>query len=223
MQLLTVMNFILNRRKFMENVKILALVGGISRNSLNKRFYNSILELSPAGFSFETFDISKLPFYSQDLEMDPPDIVSEYKDKIREAQAVLLISPEYNRSFPGVLKNAIDWGSRPYGMNLWEKKPAAVMGASAGNIGTFGAQHHLRQVMAYLNMYVMGQPEFYFNGSEAFDGKGKLINEKTKQLLTKYFAAFHEHIELTGEGKINSREARAHFKSQGLEDSPFTH
>jgi chromate reductase, NAD(P)H dehydrogenase (quinone) len=202
----------------MENFKTLTLVGGISRNSLNKKFYQSILELSPIGYEFETFDISKLPFFSQDLEMDPPDIVSEFKEKIREAQAVLLITPEYNRSLPGVLKNALDWGSRPYGMNLWGKKPAAVMGASIGSIGTFGAQHHLRQILAYLDMVVMGQPELYFNASDAFNEQGKLVNEKTKDLLKKYFETFYDLID-----RNLGPAAHGRFHSQGLADSHVAH
>jgi chromate reductase, NAD(P)H dehydrogenase (quinone) len=204
----------------MDNFRILTLVGGISRESLNKRFYQSILDLKPEGFEFETFDISKLPFFSQDLENDPPDIVTEFKEKIRDAEGVLIVTPEYNRSMPGVLKNAIDWGSRPYGMNLWDKKPAALIGASPGNIGTFGAQHHLRQVLAYLNMHVMGQPEFYFNATAAFDENNNLVNEKTKHLLHKYFSSFYNLMELilrNGEAKIPN------YKSQGLEDSPLAH
>ncbi len=126
--------------------------------------------------------------------MDPPDIVTHLKELIRETDAVLFITPEYNRSFPGVLKNAIDWGSRPYGQNLWDKKPAAVLGASVGSIGTFGAQHHLRQVLAYLNMHTLGQPEMYFNATDAFNEEGRLVNEKTKQLLTQFFDKFQEHI-----------------------------
>src|SRR4051812_39838995 len=98
----------------METIKLLTLVGGISSKSLNKRYFNAIKDLAPEGFEFIEIDISKLPFFSQDLEFDPPDIVTEYKEKIREADAVLFITPEYNRSIPGVLKNAIDWGSRPY-------------------------------------------------------------------------------------------------------------
>lgn len=205
----------------MENFRIFTLVGGISRESLNKRFFQSIVDLKPEGFEFETFDISKLPFFSQDLENDPPDVVTEFKEKIREADGILFVTPEYNRSFPGVLKNAIDWGSRPYGMSLWDKKVAAVIGASPGNIGTFGAQHHLRQVLAYLNMHVLGQPEFYFNATAAFDENNKLVNEKTKHLLHKYFAAFKELLELVhGPAKT---AAFGNFKSQGLEDSPLAH
>lgn len=205
----------------METFRVFTLIGGISRDSLNKRFYNAIEELCPEGFEFETFDISKLPFFSQDLENDPPDIVTEFKDKIREADGILFITPEYNRSLPGVLKNAIDWGSRPYGMNLWDKKTAAIIGASPGNIGTFGAQHHLRQILAYLNMHVLAQPEFYFNATAAFDENNVLVNEKTKHLLTKYFAAFYDLLTLT-RGNAEDTKIPGH-KSQGLEDSPFAH
>lgn len=203
----------------MDTIRVLTLVGGISRESLNKKLFRAVQDLDLSSFEFETFDISRLPFFSQDLEDDPPDKVTEFKEKIRECDAVLFITPEYNRSFPGVLKNAIDWGSRPYGTNLWEKKPAAVMGASVGNIGTFGAQHHLRQVLAYLNVYVMGQPEFYFNGSKSFDQEGRLTNDKTRELLIKYFDAFEEHVALiTGQ-----KEMGGLYPSQGLEDSPVAH
>ena len=201
----------------MTNIKTLTLVGGISRDSLNKKLYHSILELSPKNFQFENFEISRLPFFSQDLEMDPPDSVTSFKEKIREADALLIITPEYNRSFPGVLKNAIDWGSRPYGHNLWEKKAVAILGASPGNIGTFGAQHHLRQVLAYLNMYVLGQPEFYFNATDAFDGNGKLINPKTKKLLFQFFEKFYKHVSIFNDPAQNIKE----YDSHGLEDSPF--
>ena len=173
-------------------IKLLTLVGGISRDSLNQKYFQALKTLDPEGFEFNSFDISKLPFFSQDLENDPPDRVTEFKEKIREADAVLFITPEYNRSFPGVLKNAIDWGSRPYGHNLWDSKPAGILGASIGNIGTFGAQHHLRQVLAYLNMRVVGQPEVYLNGSEAFDHQGNFQKESTRELLLKFFEALHE-------------------------------
>lgn len=204
----------------MNTYQTLVLVGGISRGSLNKKFFQSIQALKPEGFSFETFDISRLPYFSQDLEMDPPDIVSELKEKIREAEAVIFITPEYNRSFPGVLKNAIDWGSRPYGMNLWKQKPAAVLGASVGSIGTFGAQHHLRQVLAYLDMTVMGQPEFYFNAHDAFNEKGELAKPSTVDFANKFFQAFYEMIERVSTASTNQG---AHFRSEGLEDSPMAH
>ncbi len=205
----------------MEKIKVLTLVGGISRESINKKLFFAIQDLGLNDFEFMTFDITKLPYYSQDLEMDPPDQVTSFKELIREAQAVLFITPEYNRSVPGVLKNAIDWGSRPYGMNLWDKKPAAVLGASVGNIGTFGAQHHLRQVLAYLNMYTLGQPDFYFNATGAFDAEGKLTNPKTEHLLMKFFESYFDLITLCQGPKQSETQAR--FKSQGPDDTLVAH
>ena len=205
----------------MEPIKTLTLIGGISRDSLNKRFFSAIQQLEIDAFEFNVFDISRLPFFSQDLENDPPDYVTGYKERIRECDALLIVTPEYNRSVPGVLKNAIDWGSRPYGQNLWDKKPAAIMGASIGNIGTFGAQHHLRQMFAYLNMHVMGQPEFYFNASNAFDEGGKLANESTIEFVKKFFDAFREHVQLVSPGNFMDKDVT--YKSRGLEDSPVAH
>lgn len=205
----------------MDSLRTLTLIGGISRDSINKRFFHSLELLDLKDFEFDVFDISRLPFFSQDLENDPPDIVTEFKEKIRESDCLLIITPEYNRSFPGVLKNAIDWGSRPYGHNLWDKKPAAVMGASIGNIGTFGAQHHLRQVFAYLNVMVMGQPEFYFNASKAFDEGGRIAEQSTKDLILKFFDAFRKHVTLVS-GRTDSG-IQVTYPSQGLEDSPTAH
>lgn len=170
--------------------RVLALVGGISRDSLNIKLFTAIRTQMKTSFNFHFFDISVLPFFSQDLENDPPEIVEEFWQEIKKSDGVLFITPEYNRSYPGVLKNAIDWGSRPADKNKWKGLPAGVMGASVGAIGTFGAQQHLRQVLNYLDMRVMGQPEFYLNASKAFDDKGKLIDEKTKNFLTKYFQAY---------------------------------
>lgn len=201
----------------MEKIKILCLVGGIARDSLNKKLYQLMQEFAPEEVILKTFDISRLPFFSQDLENDPPDSVVGWKDQIREADAVLFITPEYNRSMPGVLKNAIDWGSRPYGQNLWDKKPAAVMGASIGATGTFGAQHHLRQTLAYLNLAVMGQPEFYLNASQFLDKNGRPINAKTNDLIQQYWEAFTHWIERVSEQPMRT------MKSQGLEDSPTAH
>jgi chromate reductase len=205
----------------MEKLNVFCLVGGIARNSINRKLFNVVQELAPETVKITTFEIQKLPYFSQDLENEPPDNVIRYKDMIREADAVLFITPEYNRSFPGVLKNAVDWGSRPYGQNLWEKKPAGVLGASSGNIGTFGAQHHLRQVLAYLNMSVMGQPEFYFNASSAFDERGRLINEKTKEFVQNYWSAFLTWVERVGERKAPRFEGV--FPATGKEDSPYAH
>lgn len=172
--------------------KVLALVGGISKDSLNKKFYNALKENAPSGFEVDTFDISLLPFFSQDIEKDAPKIVKDFKQRIKDCDAVLIITPEYNRSMPGVLKNAIDWGSRPHPDNSWEGKKGAITGASSGSIGTFGAQQHLRQVMAHLNVQMLCQPEFYFNGSKAFDENGKLTEERTKEFIGKFWKGFQE-------------------------------
>jgi chromate reductase, NAD(P)H dehydrogenase (quinone) len=201
----------------MEHFKIFTLVGGISRNSLNKQLYEAVKTRAPAGMELYTFDISRLPFFSQDLEKDPPDIVTSFKEAIREADACLFITPEYNRSYPGVLKNAIDWGSRPYGENLWDKKPAAIMGASIGNIGTFGAQHHLRQVLAYLNFSIMSLPEFYLNASESFDQAGNLRDERTEGFIQQYWVTFSEWIQLlTGNAEANLADRPEETKTQNL-------
>lgn len=177
---------------------ILAVIGGISRDSLNKKFFQEMKKLAPEEFNFEEFDISTLPYFSQDIENDPPDTVTEWKDRIREADAILFVTPEYNRSFPGVLKNAIDWGSRPYGESVWDKKPAAVTGASPSGVGTFGAQHHLRQSLAYLNLFTMGQPELYFNSNKGMNDKGELKDDARKVVseFWESFTAFIDRVSL---------------------------
>ena len=160
----------------MAEIKVLTLVGGISQGSLNKKLFRTTQEMAKPGLDLQLFDIASLPFFSQDIENQPPPAVLDFWKQIDEHPAVLFITPEYNHSFPGVLKNALDWGSRPPGKGHWKNKPAAMMGASAGNIGTFGAQQHLRLVLSYLDMRTMQQPEFYLNGSKAFDEKGQMID-----------------------------------------------
>ncbi len=178
----------------MPHPKILVLVGGISKGSLNEKLFVAIKAKHSDELDFEDFDIKSLPFFSQDLELDPPSLVLELRQRIRSADGILMITPEYNRSFPAVLKNAIDWGSRPYGQSSWDKKTVGVLGASIGSIGTFGAQHHLRQVLAYLNTYTMCQPEFYLNGSKAFNQKGELADTIVEDLIAKYIEAFKAWI-----------------------------
>ncbi len=174
----------------MDSTRILVFVGGISKNSLNHKLFKAVEHQKPEGFTLEFFDISKLPFYNQDLEADLPPTVKELKNSIKEATGILFITPEYNRSFPGVLKNAIDWGSRPWGQNSWDQKPAAVIGASVGNIGTFGAQHHLRQVLTYLNMPSLNQPEFYMNANQSFDKEGNLTDDKSKGFIDAFWKSY---------------------------------
>ena len=176
----------------MSQIKTLVLIGGISRESLNKRLFNEIFKIYNGKLSFSTFEIEKLPHYSQDIENDSLPIVQEFKALIENSQAVLLITPEYNRSFPGVLKNALDWGSRPWGQNSWSGKPAAIMGASTGTIGTFGAQRHVRAVCSFLNMHLMSQPEFYGNASILMNDKG--LTENSLPFVQKFMESFENWI-----------------------------
>jgi chromate reductase len=174
-------------------MKILTICGGISKNSINIKLIELIKPLSPKDFEFENFDISSLPFFSQDLEVSPPEIVVDFKKKIMESGAVLFVTPEYNRFIPGVLKNAVDWASRPYGKGAWVNKPAAVLGASMGAIGAFGAQMQLKQLLSFLNMKVMWQPEIYFNYlANVKDGQ---LEENSKKYFVKFLEAFKAHIE----------------------------
>ena len=203
----------------MKTPRILTLVGGISLGSINKKLFYAFKDVVGDEAELVLADISKLPFFSQDLENDPPDQVTFFKDQIRHADAVLFITPEYNHSIPAVLKNAIDWATRPYPQNLWDKIPVATMGASVGNIGTFGAQNHLRAILGYLNMYILNQPEFYMNGSEAFDQEGKLIDGKSRMQIEKLWSAFKDWIEK--HEQLKSGAVHHTMKSQGLEDSPW--
>ncbi|MDR1514147.1 MAG: NAD(P)H-dependent oxidoreductase [Synergistaceae bacterium] len=142
--------------------RILVFVGGICKDSINKKLFGFFKEAAGETLEFDEFEIKSLPFFSQDIEDNPPSEVVDLKARIKACSGVLLITPEYNRSFPGVLKNALDWGSRPYGQNLWSGKPAGLIGTSPGAIGAFGAQNQLRQVLNFLDFRTMNQPEFYF-------------------------------------------------------------
>jgi chromate reductase len=176
----------------MNQLNVITLIGGISENSLNKRLYNEVVKHNTTKLSFQTFDIASLPFFSQDIENNPPENVANFQNLVQKADAVLFITPEYNRSFPGVLKNAIDWCSRPPGKNLWKRKPVALMGASPGKIGTFGAQQHLKNVCCFLDMALMNQPEFYLEASSSMDETGLLAG--SVGFLQKYLTAFEQWI-----------------------------
>jgi chromate reductase len=174
-------------------VRILVIIGGISKNSINKKLFELIKPLAPKDFEFDSYDISLLPFYSQDIEANLPDIVIEFKKKVSPSDGVIFITPEYNRSIPGVLKNAVDWCSRPYGAGLWNKKPSAVLGASMGPMGTFAAQADLKKILSFLGSFVMYQPEVYLNFAAYVDSKGELL-DSTKKLYGKFLTSFKEHI-----------------------------
>jgi chromate reductase, NAD(P)H dehydrogenase (quinone) len=165
-------------------VHILGIAGSLRRESYNRAALRAATQLLPEGATLETFELDGIPGFNQDEEQNPPAKVVELKRLIREADAILIVTPEYNYSVPGVLKNAIDWASRPYGDSAWNGKPAAIMGASVGTIGTARAQYHLRQMMVFLNMFPVNQPEVMIgNASERFDAEGNLTDETTKDFV----------------------------------------
>jgi chromate reductase, NAD(P)H dehydrogenase (quinone) len=164
-----------------EAVRILGFAGSLRKQSYNRSILSAALEVVPDDAVLEIFDLEGIPPFSQDLEKQPPDKVKAFKAKIRAADAILIATPEYNYSIPGVLKNAIDWASRPYGDNAFDGKPVAVMGASIGMLGTARAQYHLRQSFVFLNMYPINQPEVMVPFAEGkFDSTGRLVDEKTR-------------------------------------------
>ncbi len=191
--------------------KIMVLIGGVSAGSLNRRFFEAVAALDAteaagtkgAGgvFDFEVFDIASLPFYSQDIEATPPAGVVAMRKMAAASDGVLIVTPEYNRSIPGVLKNALDWGSRPPGQNIWAGKPTAIMGAAPGGVGTFGAQQHLRNICSWLDMPVMNQPAVYFNATTGLasaagitGADGDRLTESSAGFMRKFLAAFEAWI-----------------------------
>ena len=167
-----------------ESVTILGFAGSLRKNSYNKALLRVAAELVPKDAKLETFDLEGIPPFNQDLQEQPPEKVIEFKSKIRAADAILIATPEYNYSIPGVLKNAIDWASRPPTDNAWEGKAVAIMGASTGRLGTARAQYHLRQCFVALDMYPINYPEVMVaNARRNFDEDGKLKDEKARQLI----------------------------------------
>jgi chromate reductase, NAD(P)H dehydrogenase (quinone) len=166
-----------------KQIKVLAFTGSLRKNSYNKTLIRAAIEVSPQNISIEVFDLDGLPLYNQDLEATPPQKLVEFKNKIREADALLIASPEYNFSIPGVLKNALDCASRPaIGNNPLEGKPASIMSASTGRFGVARGQYHLRQTFVFLNMHPVNRPEVMLtDAAHNVDEKGKVTNEITKQ------------------------------------------
>jgi chromate reductase len=164
--------------------RILGISGSLRRESYNSAALRAAVGLAPEGALIETFGLDGIPPFNQDEESDLPAKVVELKRRVREADALLFVTPEYNYSVPGVLKNAIDWASRPAGDNSWAGKPAAVMGASTGMIGTARAQYHLRQIFVFLNVFPVNQPEVLIgNASQRFDAEGHLTDETSKEFI----------------------------------------
>jgi len=161
---------------------ILGIAGSLRKASYNQAALRAAQELTPEGAKTEIFDLDGIPPFNQDQENPAPAAVAQFKARIRAADAILIATPEYNYSIPGVLKNAIDWASRPYGDSAWEGKPAAILGASPAANGTARAQYHLRQVFVYLNIHTLNKPEVMIgNVHQLFDQAGNLTDEKTKK------------------------------------------
>jgi chromate reductase len=157
---------------------------------------HALAALAPPSLKLEIVEIGALPLYNQDEDEDPPAAWTAFRERIRAADAVLFVTPEYNRSVPAPLKNAIDVGSRPYGSSAWDGKPAAIVSLSPGAIGAFGANHHLRQSLVFLNMPPLQQPEAYIGGAaNLFDAEGKLTNQGTADFLKKFMQAFAAWID----------------------------
>lgn len=178
--------------------KIAVIVGSLRKDSYNKKLGKALEKLAAGQMEFVFVDIGSLPLFNQDLEASVPVSVTKLKSDVESADGVLFITPEYNRSIPGVLKNAIDWGSRPYGKSSWAGKPAAICGTSPGAIGTAVAQNHLRAITGgFLDMPTMGQPEMYIGyKDEYFDADNNVVNEGTKKFLQGFIDKFAGWVEL---------------------------
>jgi chromate reductase len=180
------------------NRKVAVLVGSLRKESLNRKTAHALADLAAGALALDIVEIGNLPLYNADLESNVPETWASFRDTVRRADAALFVTPEYNRTVPGVLKNALDVGSRPYGKSVWSKKPAAVVSVSPGALGGFGANHCLRQSLVFLDMPAMQQPEAYIGGADKlFDPSGKLSSETTRDFLKKFVDAFAQWIERT--------------------------
>lgn len=174
----------------MSSHKIAVIVGSLRQNSLNRQFATAIATLAPPECLFTQLDIGTLPLYNQDEDGNEAESVRRFKAAILDATAVLFVTPEYNRSIPGVLKNAIDHASRPYGKSVWAGKPAGILGVSIGAVGTANAQQHLRNILAYLDMPTLGQPEAFIQAKEGLFDEAGNIGPGSKQFLQQWMDAY---------------------------------
>ena len=178
---------------------VAVLVGSLRKESFNRKMAGALKELAPPSLALAIVEIAALPLYNQDDDDGghPPAAYTAFRQRIKAADAVLFVTPEYNRSVPGVLKNAIDVGSRPYGQSAWEGKPGAIVSVSPGAIGGFGANHHLRQSLVFLNVPAMQQPEAYVGGAaKLFDEHGALSTPATRDHMQRFMVAFASWVEL---------------------------
>jgi chromate reductase len=179
--------------------KIAVVIGSLRKDSLNRKFAHELIALAPPSLAFEIVEIGELALYNQDLEENgatAPQAWTQFRQRIKESDGVLFFTPEYNRSVPSALKNAIDVGSRPYGSSAWSGKPAAIVSVSPSAVGGFGANHHLRQSMVFLDMPLLQQPEAYIGGAANLLGPdGKLNNDSTRQFLKKFIDTYATWVE----------------------------
>ena len=188
--------------------KIAILVGSLRKDSINKKVARSICALRGDNLECSVVEIGDLPLYNEDLDKNPPEQWVRLRDQVRAADGVLFVSPEYNRGVPGVLKNAIDVGSRPYGQSVFDQKPAAIVTASPGSVGGFGSNHQIRQAAVFLNMPVMQQPEAYLGhvSGDSFDADGCLKEGPLKEIVINLACAFHDWVEMI----LRARELLLH-------------
>jgi chromate reductase len=192
--------------------KIAIIVGSLREGSINRKVARSICGIRGDNLDCHMIQIGDLPLYNQDLDANPPEQWTRFRKQVAEADGVLFVSPEYNRGIPGVLKNAIDVGSRPYGESVFDKKPAAIVTASPGSIGGFGSNHQIRQACVFLNMPVMQQPEAYLGHvtDDSFDESGCLKDGPLKALVTVLAHAFHDWVDMIHRSRAALAEDAAH-------------
>ena len=202
--------------------KIAILVGSLRKDSINRKVARSICALRNDNLDCSMIEIGDLPLYNSDLDENPPEAWVRFREQIGAADGVLFVSPEYNRGIPGVLKNAIDVGSRPYGKSAFDKKPAAIVTVSPGSIGGFGSNHQIRQAAVFLNMPVMQQPEAYLGHvtDDAFDADGCLKEGQLKGLVTVLAQAFSGWVETILRSRALLAEDSAHAAAKAKKDEP---
>lgn len=175
--------------------KIAVLVGSLRKESFNRKIAKEVIKMAPSSLDMEIVEIGHLVHYNEDSDQNPPSEWVEFREKIKNSDGYLFVTPEYNRSISGVLKNALDIASRPYGQNVWSGKPGAIISSSISSLGGMAANHALRQPMVFLNVYMMQQPEAYIgNAASLFDEQGNLLKEDTKTFLSNWIDAFAEWI-----------------------------
>ena len=196
--------------------KIAIIVGSLREGSINRRVARSICALRNDNLDCSMIEIGDLPLYNQDLDANPPEQWRRFREQVAAADGVLFCSPEYNRGIPGVLKNAIDVGSRPYGQSVFDKKPGAIVTAAPGSIGGFGANHQIRQAAVFLNMPIMQQPEAYLGhvNDDSFDADGKLKEGPLKELIKGLAHAFHDWVDMIHRSRRLLAEDSAHAAQQ---------